>query len=132
AQPLHRRTGPADRPARPVAHSDGPQPPMNPAPPVNYRLPILATIASTVVVMVLFTLLAFFTAAWSLRQFTGASTDETGSPIIGGLCGVATLALIAGIVYFALALIKGVRDLTMPIQRLPGYIERKYTGMGRT
>lgn len=104
---------------------------MNTAPPVNYRLPLLATIVSTLVVMVLFILLAFFTAAWSLRQFTTVD-DETGSPIIGGLCGVATIALIAGTLYFALALIKGVRDLTTPLQRLPGYIERKYTGMGRT
>ncbi len=105
---------------------------MNTAPPVNYRLPILATIASTLVVITLFVLLAFFTAAWSLRQFTTTADDGTGSPLIGGLCGVATLAMIAGVVYFSLAVIKGVRDLTTPLQHLPGYIERKYTGMGRT
>ena len=37
---------------------------MNTAPPVNYRLPLLATIASTLVVIVLFAILAFFTAGW--------------------------------------------------------------------
>jgi hypothetical protein len=105
---------------------------MNTAPPINYRLPLLATIASTLVVMVLFAILAFFTAAWSLRQFTTPEGEGVGSLLISGLCGLATLALVAGLLYFSLALIKGVRDLTAPIARLPGYIERKYTGMGRT
>ena len=75
---------------------------------------------------------AFFTAAWSLRQFTTPEGEGVGSLLISGLCGLATLALVAGLLYFSLALIKGVRDLTAPIARLPGYIERKYTGMGRT
>ena len=105
---------------------------MKTAPPVNYRLPLLATIASTLVVIILFAILAFFTAAWSVRQFTSPEGEGVGSLVISGVCGLATILLIAGLLYFSLALIKGVRDLTTPIVRLPGYIERKYTGMGRT
>jgi hypothetical protein len=105
---------------------------MKTAPPINYRLPLLATIASTLLVIALFAILAFFTAAWSLRQFTTPEGEGVGSLLISGLCGLATLALVAGLIYFSLALIKGVRDLTTPLVRLPGYIERKYTGMGRT
>jgi hypothetical protein len=105
---------------------------MNSAPPVNYRLPLLATIASTLVVIVLFAILAFFTAAWSLRQFTSPEGDGAGALAISAVCGLATVLLLAGLVYFTLALIKGVRDLTTPMAYLTGYIERKYTGMGRT
>jgi hypothetical protein len=106
---------------------------MKTPPPLNYRLPLLATIVSTLLVLTLFAVLAFFTAAWSVRQFTTPSDEGgLGSVVTSGLCGLATLLLIAGIVYFALALIKGVRDLTHPMARLNGYIERKYTGMGRT
>jgi hypothetical protein len=105
---------------------------MKTAPPVNYRLPLLATIASTLVVIILFAILAFFTTAWSIRQFTSPEGEGVGSLVISGVCGLATILLIAGLLYFSVALIKGVRDLTTPIVRLPGYIERKYTGMGRT
>jgi hypothetical protein len=94
---------------------------------------MLATIASTLLVIALFVVLAFFTAAWSVRQFTTPSDEGgVGAIFISGLCGLATLLLIAGVIYFSLALIKGLRDLTVPMVRLPGYIERKYTGMGRT
>ena len=66
-------------------------------------------------------------------QFTTPSDEGgLGAVFISGLCGLATLLLLAGTVYFSLALIKGLRDLTLPMQRLSGYIERKYTGMGRT
>jgi hypothetical protein len=105
-----------------------PPTPMNNAPRVNYPLPILATLASTAFVMVLFAVLAFFSAVYTLRQFTEPTADAVGSALTGGACGLIALILLATIGFFLRALVQGLRDLGQPIQRVSGWVAEKTAG----
>ena len=96
----------------------------------RYLLPILATLGSTLIVILLFTVLAFAAGAFSLRQLTEPTDDTLGSGLTGGLCGLLALILIGSVLFFLEAIVKGVRDLSQPMQRLDGWVDHKYVGRG--
>jgi hypothetical protein len=105
-------------------------PTMTNPPRVNYLLPILATLGSTLIVIVLFAVLAFAAGSFSLRQLTEPTDDAMGSGLTGGLCGLLALILLGSILFFLEAILKGLRDLTQPMQRLAGWVDEKYIGRG--
>jgi hypothetical protein len=105
-------------------------PTMNNPPRVNYLLPILATLGSTLIVIVLFAVLAFAAGSFSLRQLTEPTDDALGSGVTGGLCGLLALILAGAILFFFEAIVKGLRDLGQPLQRLSGWVDEKYIGRG--
>ena len=105
---------------------------MNNAPRVNYLLPIVATLAATLLVMGVVGLLAFFAAALSIRQLTTPTDDTPSAVLSSGLCGLVAVVLLVSLLFFFTALLNGVRDLGQPLQQSTGRVVRKYTGMGRT
>src|SRR5215210_1463643 len=103
---------------------------MNNSPRVNYLPPILATLGSTLLVLGLMVVLAFAATTISYRQFTEPASDVFGAIVTGGLCGLIALALFAAILFFFMALLKGLRDLGQPVQQLSGWRDTKYGGRG--
>ena len=81
-------------------------------PKINYMPAIVATLAAAALLLLIMVLLAFFGILNTATQFSGASQNEPGRSSAGGiLCGVLTLFALVGVVYFFLALVKGVRDV---------------------
>src|SRR4051794_33833722 len=78
-------------------------------PNIRYRLAAAATLMAAVVVFIVLLLLS---VAGVLNVTTFASGQESQGATVGVvLCGLLTLLMLFGTGYFALAVVKGVRDL---------------------
>ncbi|MGA7733133.1 MAG: hypothetical protein WCD37_17885 [Chloroflexia bacterium] len=101
-------------------------------PTINYHLPVAVTLLAATGLFLLvgfLTLVAFGTAAQSWNA-SGGDTEE-GIPTAFVFCGIFGLLGTLLTLYFLLALIKGARDLTMPLYYTRGSVVDKRTVAGR-
>lgn len=103
-------------------------------PTVSYYPPIVATLLTTLVVVLIMGLLTLFALNKVLVELNKASTlNQADSIVNAGFCGV--LTLIGGIatIYFITALIKGIRDLGSPIHYARGtMLDKRILGGRKT
>jgi hypothetical protein len=99
-------------------------------PVVNYRLPLVTSLATTAL---LFLVLAFLTLVSVANVFRAFSpTDDTGSATLGGFfCGVTSILGVGLCLYTLWAMMKGVRDLMTPLHYTRGSIADKRSIAGR-
>lgn len=101
-------------------------------PTIRYYLPISATILATLLVIFVVGILTFAALAKIFAQFNPAiqSNPEDTTPIVG-FCGVLSLIGLVALVYFILALVKGLRDLRSPVYYARGVMLDKRILGGR-
>ncbi|MEP6774979.1 MAG: hypothetical protein ABJA50_05230 [Chloroflexota bacterium] len=99
-------------------------------PVVNYRLPLVTSLATTALLFLVLAFLTLVSVANVLRAFSPA--DDTGSATLGGFfCGVTSLLGVGLCLYTLWAILKGVRDLMTPIHYTRGSIADKRSIAGR-
>lgn len=87
-------------------------------PRINYPLPLLATLASSLVLLLIALILAYASIGNMLVSFSGQNSE----PVLGILCGITTFVMLAGVAFFIVACIKCVRDLATPMQFTTGTV----------
>ena len=101
-------------------------------PTINYHLPVVVTLLATSGLFLLvgfLTLVSFSNAAQSWNASGGGA--EGGIPTAFVFCGVVGLLGTLLMLYFLLALVKGVRDLSTPLYYTRGSVVDKRTVAGR-
>ncbi len=101
-------------------------------PRINYYLPIVVTLLATLLLFLLvgfLTVVAFGNAANSWNASEGGTAGATPAGFL--FCGTFGLVGTALTVYFLLALIKGVRDLSSPLHYTRGTLADKRAVAGR-
>lgn len=103
-------------------------------PTVNYYPPIVATLVTTLVVVLIMGLLTLFALNKVIVELNKASTLNQGDSIVNaGFCGVLTLIGSVATLYFITALIKGIRDLRAPIHYARGtMLDKRILGGRKT
>jgi hypothetical protein len=99
-------------------------------PVVNYRLPLLTSLATTALLFLVLAFLTLVSVANVMRAFS--ATDDTGNATLGGFfCGITSIIGLALCLYTLSAMIKGVRDLVTPMHYTRGSIADKRSIAGR-
>jgi hypothetical protein len=101
-------------------------------PSINYHLPVVVTLLATLILFLLvgfLTLVAFGNAA-NAWNASGPGT-EGATPAAFLLCGAFGLVGTALTIYFLIALVKGVRDLSAPLHYTRGTLADKRAVAGR-
>ncbi len=81
-------------------------------PRISYYPPIVATLLAAIFIFAIVATLCVVTALNAFTQLGRVSQHEPDSSLASvGFCGIISLVLLAGAVYFFLAVIKGIRDL---------------------
>ncbi len=81
-------------------------------PRIRYYPPIVATLLAAIFIFAIVATLCVVTALNAFTQLGRVSQHEPDSSLASvGFCGIISLVLLAGAVYFFLAVIKGIRDL---------------------
>jgi hypothetical protein len=106
--------------------------PVEGLPTIRYYRPIVATILATLLIIIVVGILTLAALAKTLSQFNPANSinPDDGTPIVG-FCGILTLIGLASLVYFILALVKGLRDLRTPVYYARGVMLDKRVLGGR-
>lgn len=101
-------------------------------PRINYYLPLVVTLLATLFIFLIMVFLTLVVTGNSLALWQNATSSQSDSPVMGALmCGV--LAIVGTLVslYFLFALVKGVRDLLMPVYYTRGTLSDKRIISGR-
>jgi hypothetical protein len=101
-------------------------------PTIRYHRPIIATILATLLIIIVLGILTLASLAKTLSQFDPANNinPDDATPVVG-FCGVLSLIGIVALVYFILALVKGLRDLSSPVYYARGVMLDKRVLGGR-
>ncbi len=101
-------------------------------PVVNYRLPIVATLLAALVLLFtigFITLVALGTSITQIGRFNSGSSNASATQLT--FCGIVGLVGVGATLYFLLAVVKGVRDLTTPLFYTRGIVADKKVIGGR-
>ena len=92
-------------------------------PRVNYYPPIVATLLAAVFVFIIALALGVVMVGNTVRQLDRSGSDASGTAALtAGICGLASLLFLGCAVYLLTAIIKGVRDLSAPLQYTRGTV----------
>src|SRR5438477_13135491 len=81
-------------------------------PRVNYYPPVVITLVAALFLFFVSAVLGLLGVINTFTEWGRASKDQAGSSFLGaGLCGVLSLAALAGVVYFVIVVRMGLRDL---------------------
>jgi len=101
-------------------------------PKVNYYLPVVVTLAATLLILAVLAVLTFMAINNTLAQWNrAAAPQQDGAMLSAVLCGLLSLFGVGGLVYFAIATVKGVRDMRTPLYYTRGVVADKPTAASR-
>ena len=101
-------------------------------PTVSYSTPLIATLAISAGLLVLFLALAAITGGAAYTQIQRAINGVVGaSPVLGGLCGFVSILSLIGIGFLGYVSFRVIRDLRTPLQFARGEVIDKRSIGGR-
>src|SRR4051812_41227181 len=101
-------------------------------PSVNYYPAIVATLVASVILFLFAGLLATAGLLNTITQWNRAANNEEGGSYLGtGWCGLLTIVALLGTFYFAMAVAKGVRDLSEKPYYTRGIVAKRRGSGGR-
>lgn len=101
-------------------------------PRVNYYLPMIVTLLASILLLIVIGTIATITLLTTLTQLSRVvSNDPQASSVSAGLCGVVALASLGITIFFAISVVKGVRDLLSPVYYTRGTVADKRVLGGR-
>jgi hypothetical protein len=101
-------------------------------PKVNYYLPVVVTLAATLLILAVVVVLTFMAISNTFAQWNrAAGSQQDGAILSVMLCGLLSLFGLGGLVYFVIATVKGLRDLWTPLHYTRGVVANKRTAGGR-
>jgi hypothetical protein len=100
-------------------------------PSINYRMPLLVTVAATVFVLLVTGFLTLVSLGNAITQWNKPDDEGGGSPAGILFCGSFSIVGTIISIYFVIAIIKGVRDLLSPVQYTRGTVADKREIGGR-